>query len=147
MSEEVLDSSGSGEAGARPTIVTVAAIIYWIFAGIALIMLLIAAAFMGAVETGLEAAAEAAEASGGTAEVASTGSIWGALILAIITTAGAIFGTIKMWSMQKLGFFIFVGANVVSIIGSIIISGFGVGLLIGPAIFIGLFGSQLKNMR
>ena len=146
MSEDVLDSNNA-PSGERPMIITVSAIIYWVFAGIGLLILLAGAAFMGAVETGLDAAKEAAEANGGTATVAETGSIWGVLILAIITTAAAIFGTIKMWSMQKLGFFIFVGANAVSIIGSAVMVGFGVGGLIFPAIFIALFGSQLKNMK
>ena len=147
MSEDVLDSNNA-PSGERPMVITVSAIIYWVFAGIALLVLLAGAAFMGAVETGLDAANDAVVANGGTVtNTAETGSIWGMLILAIITTAAAIFGTIKMWSMQKLGFFIFVGANAVSIIGTAVMAGFGVGSLIFPAIFIALFGSQLKNMK
>jgi hypothetical protein len=143
MSEDVLDSNVSIESGARPTVITVSAIIYWVFAGIALIVLLAGAALMGAAETAIDAAAE----QGADVSKTETGSIWAMLILAIITTAAAIFGTIKMWNMQKLGFFIFLGANAVSIIGSLVMSGFAVGSFVFPLIFIALFGSQLKNMR
>lgn len=143
MSEEVLDSNGSSSVGVRPTVVTVTAIIYWVFAGIALIVLILGTIAMGAIEGVANAAADA----GGDVSGVQTGSVWGLLIVAIIVTIAGIIGTIKMWKMEKIGFYIFVGAYVVSILNTVIFVGFSVGSLIFPIIFIALFGSQLKNMR
>ena len=51
-----------------------------------------------------------------------------------------------MWKMQKIGFFLYTGANVVSIIMTIVYSGFGVGIIIS-ALFIVLYGLNLKHLK
>jgi hypothetical protein len=52
-----------------------------------------------------------------------------------------------MWKLQKVGYFLYVGASVVSMIMGIIYSGFGVMAVIFPILFIVLYGLNLKHLK
>lgn len=143
MSDQILDNNGGG-TGQRPTFLTVLCILSFVGAGISIVGGILAAAAMGVLEAGLSAAEDA----GGTV-TAETGSIWTLVIVSIALTLISLFGVIKMWKLQKQGFYIYTGAAVAGIIVSVIMSGFGpaiFGILISVA-FIVMYGLNLKDMK
>lgn len=136
---ETLDNTQA--AGKRPAFLTVLCILSFIGAGIVIIALLLGALAGGMVE----AAAGQVEAAGGEATV-ETGGLWTLLIVQSILTIASLVGVIKMWKMQKQGYYIYVGASVAGIIAGIVLSGFAVGSLLFPVLFIVLYGLNLKHM-
>ncbi|MDP1802384.1 MAG: hypothetical protein Q8L81_13585, partial [Bacteroidota bacterium] len=66
-----------------------------------------------------------------------------------VTVLVSLFGVIKMWKLQKIGFFLYVGATVVSIIMTIVYSGFSSGMMsiVFGALFIVLYGLNLKHLK
>lgn len=136
---ETLDSTP--EAGKRPAFLTVLCILSFIGAGIVIILLLLGALAGGMVE----AAAGQVEAAGGTTTV-ETGGLWTLLIVQSILTIASLVGVIKMWKLQKQGYYIYVGAAVAGIIAGAVLSGFAVGSLLFPVLFIVLYGLNLKHM-
>jgi hypothetical protein len=49
--------------------------------------------------------------------------------------------------MKKMGFFIYTGCSVVSMIMTIVFSGFGVMAVLFPVLFIVLYGLNLKHLK
>ena len=68
------------------------------------------------------------------------------LFKGMLTIVG-LFGVIKMWKLQKVGFMLYTGASVVSMIMGIVYSGFGVMGVIFPILFIVLYGLNLKHLK
>lgn len=128
----------------RPTMLTVLCILSFIFTGIAIIMLVIALLGMGAVSAG----ASMLENAGGTTTYTgpSTSLTWAYLIVGFLTALVSLYGVIKMWKLEKIGFFLYTGATVVSIIMGVVYSGFGI-MSIVPLVFVVLYGLNLKYMR
>lgn len=128
----------------RPTMLTVLCILSFIFGGIAIIMLVIALLGMGAVSAG----ASMLENAGGTTTYTgpSTSLTWAYLIVGFLTAIVSLYGVIKMWKLEKMGFFLYTGATVVSIIMGVVYSGFGI-MSIVPLVFVVLYGLNLKYMR
>lgn len=144
---ESTQSTGTAEAGKRPTLLTVLCILSFIAAGFGLLAYIGAIAAVGMVSaavSGMEGAG-AVMASAGP----SAGLIWAYIIVGFVTTLVALFGVLKMWKLQKSGFMIYAVAVGASTIMGIVYSGFGasiVGIIITGA-FIALYGMNLKHMK
>lgn len=148
MSEETTESTGAvTEAGKRPMFLTVICILSFIGAGFGILGYItimtamgVATAAVGSME-GLEGISAAAAAG------PSAGMTWAYIIVGFLTTIVALFGVIKMWKLNKQGFMLYAGANVVSIIMGIVYSGFGIAGMVMPIVFIVMFYLNLKHMK
>lgn len=137
----------------RPVFLTVLCILSFIAAGFAILGYVTVLTLMGAASTIASGSMEgiSAEASSAMSEamskVPSAGLTWAYLIVGFLTVIVSLFGVIKMWKLQKVGYFMYVGASVVSMIMGIVYSGFGVMGVIFPILFIALYGMNLKHMK
>ena len=141
------------ETANRPTFLTVLCILSFIAAGISIIGLALGSAVKGVAESA-GASSDLSNLRGmegvdselmNQAEAAFS---WPRLIGAIVLTLIALFGVIKMWKLQKRGYYIYVGASVVGLILPLILgSGFSVFSLLITAAFIVMYGLNLKAMR
>ncbi len=156
MEETTQTNTGTAAAPARPTFLTVLCILSFIAAGFAVIGYVFVLTAMGAataIASNMEGmSGEAGEASAAISAAMEhagpgVGLTWAYIIIGFVTVLVSLFGVIKMWKLQKQGFFLYVGANVVSIIMSIVYSGFGVMGLIFPVLFIVLYGLNLKHLK
>jgi hypothetical protein len=145
MSEET--TTETAEAGKRPMFLTVICILSFIGAGFAIFGYIIAITAMGAAQAALGSMEALESVSAAAAAGPSAGMTWAYVIVGFLTTIVALFGVIKMWKLDKQGFMLYAGANVVSIIMGMIYSGFGVAGMIMPIIFIVMFYLNLKHMK
>lgn len=138
---EQTSTQPTAEAGKRPVFLTVLCILSFIAAGLGILGYITAITAMSVVSsidtTGLE----------GTYTGPSVGLTWAYVIVGFITTLLSLYGVIKMWKLQKVGFYIYVAAAVISVIMGIIYSGFGVMGAVFPILFIVLYGLNLKAMK
>jgi hypothetical protein len=156
--EQTTTTTASAEAGKRPTFLTVLCILSFIAAGLGIFGYITVLTVMGAASAvasnmqsmGGEAGAASAALSEAMASAGpSAGLTWAYIIIGFVTTLVALYGVIKMWKLQKVGFFIYVGAMVVSTIMGIVYSGMGasmVGILF-TVLFIVLYGLNLKHLK
>ena len=150
MEETTQSTNGAPAPAARPVFLTVLCILSFIAAGLAILGYITLITVMGAMTAGA-AALEGAGAA--MSEAMSTGPsvamTWAYIIVGFVTVLVSLFGVIKMWKLQKIGFFLYVGATVVSIIMTIVYSGFGSGMMsiIFGALFIVLYGLNLKHLK
>ncbi|MCK4661604.1 MAG: hypothetical protein KAT68_01960 [Bacteroidales bacterium] len=63
-------------------------------------------------------------------------------IINLILFIGSLYGVFLMWKVQKLGFYIYAGAQVL-----LLVFGFGIMALIFTALFILLYGLNFKHMK
>ncbi len=154
--EETTQSNAGGTAPQRPVFLTVLCILSFIAAGFAIIGYVFAITAMGAVSamaSGMSNMAGEAGEAGAALSAAmqsagpSIGLTWAYVIVGFVTVLVGLFGVIKMWKLQKQGFFLYVGANVVSVIMTIVYSGFSVMGLVFPVLFIVLYGLNLKHLK
>jgi hypothetical protein len=153
--EETTQSHGGGEAAKRPVFLTVLCILSFVAAGFAAIGYIAVITLMGAVTAGASAlegmSGGAGEAGAAISNAISTGPsaglTWAYIVVGFLTMLVSLFGVIKMWKLQKVGYFLYVGASVVSMIMGIIYSGFGVMAVIFPILFIVLYGLNLKHLK
>jgi hypothetical protein len=146
------ETTTTNEAAKRPVFLTVLCILSFIAAGFAIIGYVTVLTLMGAasaVASGMEgmSAESSAMMSEAMSKVPSAGLTWAYLIVGFITVIVSLFGVIKMWKLQKIGFFMYVGASVASMVMGIIYSGFGVMGVIFPVLFIVLYGLNLKHLK
>ena len=150
---EETNQTTTGAAPARPTFLTVLCILSFIAAGLGIFGYVAAIALVGAATAAVGAMGDAmsAEASAAMATAMSAGPsagmIWAYVIVGLVTTLVGLFGVIKMWKLQKIGFFIYVGCAVASMVMSMIYSGFSVMAVLFPVLFIVLYGMNLKHMK
>jgi len=152
---EETTTTATNEAAKRPAFLTVLCILSFIAAGFAIIGYVTVLTLMGAasaVASGLEgmegmSAESSAMMSDAMSKVPSAGLTWAYLIVGFITVIISLFGVIKMWKLQKLGYFLYVGASVVSMVMGMIYSGFGVMGVLFPILFIVLYGLNLKHLK
>ncbi len=142
----------STEAAKRPVFLTVLCILSFIAAGFAIIGYVTVLTLMGAVSaaaSGMEgvSAETSAMMSEAMSKVPSAGLTWAYIIVGFVTVLISLFGVIKMWKLQKMGYFLYVGASVASMVMGIIYSGFGVMGVIFPILFIVLYGLNLKHLK
>lgn len=122
----------------RPGFLTVLCILSWIWQGIAAVLYLLVMT-AGAVVEGAAAAAGA--------DTSGTGNMWLYLGLGFTSIIVAFIGVLKMWKLQKVGFFMYVGAFALSTINDVIYDGISMaGLIIGGA-FIAMYAINLKAMK
>jgi hypothetical protein len=143
---EETTQTNSAAPAARPVFLTVLCILSFIAAGLGVLGYITAITVMGAVSAG----ASALEGAGAVMTQSmgpSAGLVWAYVIVGFLTTIVGLFGVIKMWKLQKIGFFLYVGASVVSMIMGIVYSGFGVMGVLFPVLFIVLYGLNLKHLK
>lgn len=140
--EQSATTQTTTETAKRPVFLTVLCILSFIAAGLGILGYITAITAMSVVSsidtTGLE---------GMTYTGPSIGLTWAYVIVGFVTVLVSLFGVIKMWKLKKMGFYLYVGASVVSMIMGIIYSGFGVMGVIFPVLFIVLYGLNLKHMK
>lgn len=129
-------------AATRPAFLTVLCILSFIFSGIAIILLIIGLLGMGAAT----ALANSAIDAGGTYTGPSIGLTWAYLIIGFLTSLIGLYGVVKMWKLQKVGFYIYTACVVISMIMGIVYAGFGI-MSILPLVFVVLYGLNLKAMK
>ena len=150
MTETLDVNNGNAQ---RPTFLTVLCILSFIASGIGIIVMFLALGAKGvadandlSLENGIDTSymdASQVEALESAQAVFS----WPYMIIALILILVGLFGVIKMWKLQKQGFYIYTGAQIVGLIVPLI---FGmafsaVGAII-PILFIVLYGLNLKHM-
>ena len=140
------------EAAKRPVFLTVLCILSFIAAGFAIIGYVTVLTLMGAVSAAASSmegmsAETSAMMSEAMSKAPSAGLTWAYIIVGFVTVLISLFGVIKMWKLQKLGYFLYVGASVASMVMGIIYSGFGVMGVIFPVLFIVLYGLNLKHLK
>jgi len=113
----------------RPVFLTVLCILTFIGSGLSLLFALIGLVAAGAIESFAQ-----------YMPVGADSGLFKSIIL-IVLLAGSLYGAIQMWKLQKLGFYIYAAANVILLIIS-----FGIFPLIFTALFIVLYGLNLKHM-
>eukprot|EP01012_Entosiphon_sulcatum_P059964 TRINITY_DN84642_c0_g1_i1.p1 TRINITY_DN84642_c0_g1~~TRINITY_DN84642_c0_g1_i1.p1 ORF type:complete len:148 (+),score=10.27 TRINITY_DN84642_c0_g1_i1:26-445(+) len=133
----------TNEAAKRPTFLTVLCILSFIFSGLAIIGYITAIGLAGVASAAMSNLSEDAMA---TYTGPSVGLTWAYIVIGFITTLVGLFGVIKMWKLQKVGFYIYTACVVISIIMGIVYSGFGV-MSILPLVFVVLYGLNLKAMK
>jgi hypothetical protein len=155
---ETLDANQDNNAGKRPGFLTVLCILSFIAAGFSIIGNILMGLVRGAVDTIAggstkfsdamnEAGASSAETTEAMATVSSALS-WPFIIISMVLTLVGLFGVIKMWKLNKQGFYIYTGTAIAGIILPLI---FGIpfstfGTLITVA-FIAMYGANLKAMK
>ena len=148
MSEETTEAAGTpAEAGKRPVFLTVICILSFIGAGFGIIGYVTIMTAMGAAQAALGSMEALEGVSAAAAAGPSAGMTWAYIIVGFLTTIVALFGVIKMWKLKKQGFMLYAGAQVVSIIMGIVYSGFGIGGMVIPVVFIVMFYLNLKHMN
>ena len=143
---EATTQTNVAEAAKRPVFLSVLCILSFIAAGLGILGYITLITVMGAVTAGASALQNAGANFTQTAGP-SVGMTWAYIIVGFVTTLIGLFGVIKMWKLQKIGFFLYVGATVVSVIMGFIFSGFGVMGVIFPIVFIVLYGLNLKHLK
>lgn len=154
--------NAAGAPAKRPTFLTVLCILSFIAAGFAIIGYITAITLMGAATAVVSAADDAIEAAGATGDSysemsaamdtamsagPSIGLTWAYVIIGFVCTLVGLYGVIKMWKLKKVGFYMYAGASVVSMIMGMVYSGFSVMAVIFPIAFIVMYGLNLKSME
>lgn len=147
---EMLDTTNA--APKRPTFLTVLCILSFIGAGVSIVLLLLATVLAGAATAGTTMVDTSNMSAEGQAAMdaaqGAIGNVWLYLGLAIAMVVVSLVGVIKMWKLQKSGYYMYVGAAVAGIIVDIAVgAGFTVGGLIFPVAFIVMYGLNLKHMK
>ncbi|MBC7863005.1 MAG: hypothetical protein IAF38_08520 [Bacteroidia bacterium] len=138
----------------RPAFVTVLCILSFVSAGFAIFGYVTVMLLIGAGAALSSKMSDKMSDMGGTMTMTQTagpsaGMTWAYVIVGFISTIIALMGVLKMWKLKKSGFYMYVVAAVMSIIMSVIYSGFG-GAMFGlgtSALFIVLYGLNLKHMK
>jgi asparagine N-glycosylation enzyme membrane subunit Stt3 len=133
----------TNEAAKRPTFLTVLCILSFIFSGLAIIGYITAIGLAGVASAAMSGLSDEAMS---TYTGPSVGLTWAYIVIGFITTLVGLFGVIKMWKLQKVGFYIYTACVVISIIMGIVYSGFGF-MSILPLVFVVLYGLNLKAMK
>ena len=145
------------QTGKRPTFLTVLCILSFIAAGISIIGGLLMGLGKGAVEAAggtTSLSNEMSNMPGMTAEgnevLAAADAIfsWPYMITSMILVIIGLIGVIKMWKLQKQGFYIYTGTAVAGIILPLIFGvPFGVMGTVFTVAFIAMYGANLKAMK
>ena len=145
------------EAGKRPTFLTVLCILSFIAAGFSIIGGLIMGLGKGAVEAAGGTTSISNEMSNmpgmtseGTAALEAFNAVfsWPYMITSMILVIIGLIGVIKMWKLQKQGFYIYVGTAVAGIILPLVFGiPFGVMGTVITVAFIAMYGANLKAMK
>lgn len=155
------ETNQMSQGNARPTLLTVLCILSFIAAGIGIISMLLVGAARGVVDAaGVNvqetmntemansgASGEQVAALNSAMDQATTAFSWPYIITAMVLILVGLYGVIKMWKLQKQGYYIYAGTQVAGIVVPLIFgmafSTFGAVLAVA---FIALYGMNLKHM-
>ena len=145
-------NTGAAVPAKRPVFLTVLCILSFVAAGLSILGYITVIGVMGVATAGvsaMEGMSEEMNAAMAEASVStpSMGLTWAYLIVGFITVIVSLFGVIKMWKLQKVGFMLYTAASVVSMIMGVIYGGFSIMAVIFPILFIVLYGLNLKHMN
>lgn len=145
-------TNATNEAPKRPVFLTVLCILSFIAAGFGILAYVAAIALAGAASAVVSAASDAAASEGFNTAMAtysgpSAGLVWAYVIVGFVSTLVGLFGVIKMWKLKKMGFYLYTGASVASMVMGIIFSGFSAMAVVIPVAFIVMYGLNLKSMK
>jgi hypothetical protein len=159
--QSIMEQQNAGAPAQRPTFLTVLCILSFIASGFAIIWSIIALlgaiaaqAIVSTTEAGLEGlqdemAAEGIEMSDAAVtatETASMGMVWAYVIVTILATIIGLMGVIKMWKLNKSGFYLYTGASIASLVmGSIY--AFSIMSVVITVAFIAMYAMNLKHMK
>ena len=117
--------------GQRPVFLSVLCILTFIGSGLGILFNLLGIFGIGALSNFMSAYG---------VEGGETGVL--KLVLMLVFSGASLYGAIMMWSLKKLGFYLYVAAQVL-----IVAFGFGWLALIFSALFIVLYGLNLKHLQ
>ncbi len=116
----------------RPPFLTVLCILTFIGSGLGILFSLLGIFGIGAMNSFLSNYAGAGAADAGILKP----------ILTLVFSAASIYGAVMMWGLKKMGFYIYVGAQIL-----MLVFGFGWLALIFTALFIVLYYLNLKHLQ
>ena len=116
----------------RPTFLTVLCILTFIGSGLGILFSLLGIFGIGAMNSFLSNYAGAGAADAGILKP----------ILTLVFSAASIYGAIMMWSLKKMGFYLYVAAQVL-----MLIFGFGWLALFFTALFVVLYYLNFKHLQ
>lgn len=122
------------EVKKRPVFLTVLCILTFIGSGLGLLFGLLALVAAGYIQGIIDSIP-------GMTELGAGVGIFN-LVLAVILSAASLYGAILMWQLKKIGFFLYVAAQVI-----MLITGFSILSLIFTALFIVLYALNLKHLE
>lgn len=132
---DILDDVKNSD-GKLPQMLNVLTILTFVGAGLGALVALLALIGAGAALGNIPGFA----AGGG-------GSLTVYFILVLLANAACIYGAIQMRKLSKMGFYIYVAGQAIALIGLFAFVGFAVMAVIWPALFIGLYSTQLKELK
>ncbi len=129
--QNVQASAPEAAAKQRPTFLTILCILTFIGSGLAVLMYLLGIFGIGALNNLLGSYA------GATADA-------GVLkpILMLVISAASLYGAVMMWNLKKLGFYLYVAAQVL-----LLVFGWGILALVFAVLFVVLYGLNLKHLQ
>lgn len=130
--QNVQDNAPVAEAKQRPTFLTVLCILTFIGSGLGVLFSLLGIFGLGAMNSFLSSYAGAGAASSGILKP----------ILILIFSGASLYGAIMMWSLKKMGYYLYVAAQIL-----IVAFGFSWIGLFFAALFIVLYGLNLKHLE
>lgn len=116
----------------RPTFLTVLCILTFIGSGLGVLFSLLGIFGLGAVNSFISNYAGQAATDAGILKP----------ILILIFSAASLYGAIMMWSLKKMGFYLYVAAQIL-----IVAFGWSIMALIFALLFIILYGLNLKHLQ
>lgn len=166
-----MEQSNAPAAGKRPTFLTVLCILTWVGCAFSLVTNLLAMLAMGAVSAvkdGMVDAANNISDSLGGVSVSTDPSVVAAnasadsaiaagstvFLIGIIGAVLALIGSVMMWKLKKMGFYVYVVAELAPVIamavllgGTAFSGGMAMASMILPVGFVVMYGLNLKHMK
>lgn len=133
--DEVIDDI-KNEDGKLPQMLNVLTILTFIGSGLNLLAGLLLLVGGGALAAYLPGAGAGA-----------SGNLFMIGLVSIISGAACLFGAIKMRKLDKQGFYIYVAGVAIGLVGGIALGGFNIMSIVWAGLFVGLYSTQLKEMK
>ena len=130
--QNVQTNAPEATPGQRPTFLTVLCILTFIGSGLAVLMYLLGIFGIGALNNFLGSYGAETTADAGVFKP----------IMMLVISAASLYGAIMMWSLKKMGFYLYVAAQVL-----LLVFGWGILALIFAVLFVVLYGLNLKHLE
>ena len=134
---EAAPAGDDGGDGKRPVFLTVLCILTFIGSGLGILTTLLLLVGVGALAE-MMGGMGGGMLGGGTAYLA----------VSLVLAAASLFGALQMWKLKKMGFYLYVGAQLIAAILPLVWLGSAFAILgfLWPVVFIVLYGLNLKHM-
>lgn len=129
--ENTINASAQAVAQ-RPTFLSVLCILTFIGSGFSVLGYLLTTVFKGVIDSLMSSLPLPI-----VPEVSVVSGIFG-----LIAAAASLYGAIKMWKMEKIGFYLYAAGQIV-----MLVLGFGIWSFIFTALFIVLYGLNFKHLK